>query len=181
LSSAVQSLDLSLVIQLMVIVGGIIGILGFLSGLYQYRQTQRVKRQQMFFDLIDKFDNPKNTLYKARMILDGFVLPFSREGQISESEAYGKNNLEQILRHHGTKPITDPGEIEIRASFDALLSFLGVIEYLRENSLMSEKEVRYFEDTIKVAAKEKAVNQYIEYYPGFPYYIELIKRYQRNK
>ena len=57
---------------------------------------------------------------------------------------YHKNKLAEILRDHSKHDVTDPGEIAIRSSFDALLDFLGKIGYLLKVGLLKKEEILYF-------------------------------------
>jgi hypothetical protein len=52
--------------------------------------------------------------------------------------------LNKILRYH-EPPISDPGEQQIRQSFDRLLYFYGKLGYLLYVELLKEKEMRFFD------------------------------------
>jgi hypothetical protein len=170
MSAIIQPSNLDLILQILGIVGGIVGALGFFWGLYEYRQTQKVKRQQLLFELIDTFDNEKHKMYQAKRLLDDFTVPAS-------GGWYHGGNLNIILRNHADKPIDDPGEIQIRESFDALLDFFGKLEYLVQIGLMTKSELSYFEYFLMKSAENKDVRKYTQIYK-FPLYNKLVERYK---
>jgi hypothetical protein len=178
-SAFIQPSNLDLALQIVGILGGIAGALGFFWGLYEYRQTQKVKRQQLLFELIETFDNEKHKMYRAKRILDDFTItPESPSWHHNESELwYRQKNLSTMLRDHKEISILDPGENQIRESFDALLDFFGKLEYLVEIGLMTRSELDYFEYFLRKAAENEDVIKYTQIYK-FPLYKKIVKRYK---
>jgi hypothetical protein len=82
---------------------GSAGIAGLFWGIYQYRQGQKLTRQNLLFDLIREHEKSKSTIL-AKKILDGFTLEREKiGGNNQEIDYYSKGNLGSILRDHHEK------------------------------------------------------------------------------
>jgi hypothetical protein len=131
----------------------IVGVAGFIFGLTKYEENKKIKRQEIIFPLMDEFE--KSEKFKtAKLILDNFILdpndtnhPGRKNWQRKEFNEsgrgyYGKRNLEFILRvPKDNDKISDPGEHDIRNSFDSLLDFFGKLGYLMHIKIITEKEM----------------------------------------
>lgn len=152
------------------IISIIVGIAGFIFGLTKFEENKKIKRQEIIFPLIKEFEISKK-LKIAKLLLDGFHLDPNDinfpEGQKWERKEfdknvggyYNKNNLELILRvPNYYDKITDPGEIDIRSSFDSLLDFFGKVGYLIYIKIITEKEIIYFQYYIDKIRNNKEVS-----------------------
>lgn len=120
----------------------LIGAAGFAWGVYNFRQNQILKRQEIILPLIKEFDESEN-LSHAKKILDGFVL--ERQEEWNANYNYGPSNLGIILRYlYDKDKVIDKGEISIRGSFDSLLDFFGKLGYLMDINVITIKEINYF-------------------------------------
>src|SRR5215831_7017063 len=111
------------------------GIGGLIRGVYTYKESQILKRQEILIPLLKEFES--DSMYYAKAILDDVSISpdkmlekHSKEKWENESDYYSKSHLETILRNHKSAKITDYGEADVRESFDALLLFFAKLEYL---------------------------------------------------
>jgi hypothetical protein len=151
------------------------GLAGLFWGIYQYRETKAIKRKEILFDLIKEFDDPSNKMQYAKLILDRYYITPKRMWQRKDDqEYYSITNLNRILRKTSNKdPITDPGETEIRHSFDTLLDFFDKLAYLLSIGIIKQDETLYFDYYIIRAIKQKEVRDYAKTYE-FPLFRNLI-------
>jgi hypothetical protein len=114
------------------------------KGIIEYHDTNKTKRAEFLEKLIESFNADSLTI--AKQTLDDFVFP---TGLKFTSETYYSLpcvNFVQTLRDH-TKTvdgITDDTELQIRASFSALLDFFSKLSYYLSNELITKKELGYF-------------------------------------
>ena len=154
----------------------IVGIAGFIFGLTKNEENKKLKRQEIIFPLMDKFDKSKN-LKTAKLILDNFILdpndpkfPERKDWARKEFDKvhggyYRKRNLKFILRvPRDNDKIEDQGEQDIRNSFDSLLDFLGRLGYLMHIKIITEKEMIYFQYYIDRIRNDDAIIFYIKEY-----------------
>lgn len=172
------SVDLVALATLLVAVAGLAGVVGGLGGLFlgigQYRESQALKRKEILFNLVKEFD--ETTLLKtAKKLLDNFYLDPEHSWAKQDSRYYGNRNLVHILRNHEVEWVSDPGEMAVRESIDAILDFFGKLEYLLEVNLIKVQEIVYFDYYLKKASESDAVQKYTEYYK-FPLYAKLLSR-----
>lgn len=132
------------------------GIGGLFWGIYTYRGSQTLKRQQILFPLIKEFDK-SNEMSIAKALLDNYYVT-PRKGWKLERYYYHRKHLDDILSMHA---VDDPGEAAIRKSFDTLLDFFCKLEYLLDINLITPKEIDYFSYYIDQAADEPSVIKYI--------------------
>ena len=155
------------------IISIVVGIGGFLFGLIQYEENKKLKRQEIIFPLTKEFEE-SDKLKNAKLILDGFILdardpyhPERTNWQRKELDRLGKgyyrkNNLNTILRvPKNYDKISDPGEMDIRNSFDSLLDFFGKLGYLIHIKIITRKEIIYFQYYIDKIIETKDVRLYI--------------------
>ena len=135
------------------IIPTVAGIGGLIWGIYTYKETQILKRQEILFPLIKEFDE-SDKMYYSKAILDDVVIP-PENGWEKQMGYYHISELETILRNHTTRSITDHGEAAIRESFDALLDFFAKLEYLFNIGLIKKQEISYFRYYINKCAVNK--------------------------
>src|SRR5262249_8381706 len=123
--------------------------------------------------LIFQFDRSQEMFY-AKQILDGFIPPVEHDW-VYPKEHYNIGHLDDILRDHKVRSITDPGEITIRKSFDELLDFFAKLEYLFSIDLLTAHQLEYFRYYINKASNEDAVVNYVKTY-SFPLHGKLDNR-----
>jgi hypothetical protein len=166
-------------LQIASLLTALVGIVGLIFGIYQYGQAQKVKRQQILFELIHEY-NYSEEQRLAKRILDDFYVDkdLKKRGiQFKQpNEYYYVSHLGQILRWHGRESIEDPGEEVIRESFDALLEFFGKLEYLLELGLIKKNELLYFDYFLRKTLDNEAVRKYARDYP-VPLYQKLQGRF----
>ena len=123
----------SLIISALAVAGGVITILiGLQKWITEQRQNRASRDLETIKDivlpLIFQFDRAQGMFY-AKQILDGFTPPVEHYWA-HPKEHYNTKHLDDILRDHNKRRITDPGEIAIRRrSFDELLDFFAKLEY----------------------------------------------------
>jgi hypothetical protein len=171
-------MDLSEFSQLITIGVGVSAIVAGFYGIQEYRENRIQQRKTSIFALVKEFEDKKE-LSLAKKCLDSFYAEPKREWANQSPRYYGKENLKHILRDHGAESVSDPGEKEIRESFDALLDFFGKIWYLLDTRLMEDKELDFFTYYLDKAANSPAVQAYVKVYP-FPLYDKLVN-YARRK
>jgi hypothetical protein len=150
------------------IIGAAAGLGGLFWGLYTYKKEQLLKRKDILFPLIKELDEESKEIRYAKNILDDRNIKPEQDWK-NPDDYYNIENLEIILRYHKPKGISDPGEVAIRRSFDALLDFFCKLEYLRKIKLIKAEEIEYFNYYIKKAADEPSVICYVRNYT-FPLY-----------
>jgi hypothetical protein len=130
-----------------------------------------LKKHEILFPLIKEFDDNERMRY-AKDLLDSYILKDDKWDHMDGYYCLG--NLHRILRKHDTLKggVKDPGERDIRKSFDALSDFFCKLEYLKDLELIDEKEIAYFNYYIYKVAKNDAIKNYIKYYE-FPLYGKL--------
>jgi hypothetical protein len=153
-------------------IAAVAGLAAFIWGMYTYRKEQHIKRKDILFPLIEEFDRSPELKY-AKEILDDRIV--SGSCWKFSNDYYHKDNLQIILRSPDVRPITDPGEDEIRRSFDSLLDFFCKLEYLLGIKLIKHEELYYFRYHIRKAADQPSVIKYMNQYQ-FPLYGELDRR-----
>lgn len=160
---------------------GSAGLAGLFWGIYEYRQSQKLRRQQTLFEIVKEFEKPGNITY-AKKLLDSFTLE-PREGwklAKTNKDYYGPSKLSSILRDHNERSVEDVGELKIRESFDALLDFFGKLEYLLQMGLIKEKELLYFKYYIQSAAINQDVANYVRNYE-FGLFALLVERLVKSR
>ena len=147
------------------LIGAGAGLGGFIWGLQTYKKDQHLRRKDIIFPLIKEFDESEQMKYAKDLLDDKTICPQCNWKY--KQRFYHKQNFDIILRDHGPKPISDPGEFAIRKSFDALLDFFYKLQYLFEINLIKSNEIRYFKYYVDKIAKEENVINYINIY-SFP-------------
>jgi hypothetical protein len=164
--------DLTQFTDLGTLIAAIAGVTGLFWAVFQYRQGQIERRKTTLFELVEDFDS-SDAIKPAKMILDDYYLNSQDGWQVKSDRYYGRENLKLILRDHKTQPVSDPGEIAIRDSFDALLDFFSRLGYLMDIKLVKKKELTYFRYYIERAKTNPAVKQYTGIYE-FPLFQKLL-------
>jgi hypothetical protein len=149
--------------------------------LSRYKQSQdirkdelKLRRQEMLFHLINEAETTENSekMFLAISVLDNFsceVPTNKNNGNINKStfEYYLSNfkefDLNKILRPHD-EPITDEKERAIRQSFDALLDYFCMIEYMHSADIITDQELNYFRYFVLIMKDNNAIRNYIERY-----------------
>lgn len=155
------------------------GIATIIIGLRTYRTQSKESlisrrkdiQKDIIFPLIKEFDESKDMQYAKDILDEGDLKP--KEDWKGKFGDYNKYNLSTILRDHEPDAITDPGEADIRHSFDVLLDFLWKLEFLRDIELINDKEIAYFKYYIKRVYKEEAIMRYIKIYE-FPLHVDSL-------
>ncbi len=151
-----------------------IGFSKWLADQKQNRATRELETvKEIVMPLVNQFDKSDKMLY-AKQILDSFTPPLQREWAYPK-EHYSIKNLDEILRYHKDRAISDPGEISIRESFDELFNFFSKLEYLFSIGLLTERQLEYFLYYIKKAGDQSAVANFVRTY-NFPLHGKLDPR-----
>jgi hypothetical protein len=91
---------------------------------------------------------------------------------------YSADKLGEILKNDNEKTFDDPGELEIRDSFDFFIVFLGKIGYSLKVGALKRHEILFFNYYIDKATKNNAVEQYTTT-NEFPLYRILVGEYRK--
>jgi hypothetical protein len=165
---------------LMTLIPTAVGGFGAIWGIYTYRKGQTLKRKEILFPLISELDKSKK-MFVAKAIFDDFTCNIpdyvTKESEWEKiihedfqhperlKKYYNMGNLPDILRQHvEDREVTDPREIIVRASFDAMIKFYGKIEYLRNIGLLNDQDIQYFKYYYNKLVCTPAVRNYVRRY-----------------
>jgi hypothetical protein len=153
------------------------GIGGILWGVYQYRQGQAAKRQEVLFLLVKEFNESEN-LHYAKQILGYNSVKVKDKNNQDKYHRYSIEQLGQILKNDKEKSFNDPGELDIRDSFDNFIVFLGKIGYSLKVGAIKRHEILFFKYYIDKAKNNDAVERYSKT-NEFPLYRILLNEYNK--
>jgi len=164
------------------IITSIIAIIGFVKGLKEYKNNNRIKKAEFLEKLIDEFND--NKMFLAKRVLDDFYIDVELSGNETDVEIIEKSNkisiedveyvkkIKNILRNHKEEVILNPVEHRVRQSFDDLLDFFEKLVYYFELELISPKELKYFKYYIEKCFEISGVKDYAKNY-GFKEFTKL--------
>lgn len=161
---------------------------GVFWGIYQYRQGQAAKRQEVLFLLVKDFNESKD-LNLAKEILGYDHLRKTEETKdwqhIDEPHYYSVDKLGEILksdkeRSELSSAPANPEELAIRYSFDNFIVFLGKIGYSLKVGAIKRHEILFFKYYIDKAKENPAVEHYTTA-NEFPLYRLLLKEYSKYR
>lgn len=145
-------------------------------GIVVYKEEQSNKRKELAFKLLTDIEN-NDKIRLAMAILKGFIVRVPNDNLKYQRSYYHINNLKIILRDHMKDPIVDPGELEIRLSFDVLLSFFDKLALQLNMGAIKRKEIEYFRDYIEELKINEAVNEYAKTY-NYVNYFKILSIYK---
>jgi hypothetical protein len=151
---------------------------GVLWGVYQYRKGQIMTRQKVLFEAIKEFNESKELQIAKDILGYGYV----RRPKENKKEN-DQTDLKTILRYPKKDtpfvPVTDPAEIDIRNSFDALIVFLGKIGYMLMVGVITRNEALYFRYYIGKIQDDDNVRNYTKE-NQFPLYKILLDEFKKS-
>jgi hypothetical protein len=151
-----------------------------LWGIYQYRKGQIIQRQQVLFELIKELNESKDLIH-AKDILGyhNAKHPGNKWRHKDDPDYYSDKNLPKFLSYQEKRTDEDdPGELEIRISFDNFIVFLGKIGYSLKVGSLKRHEIIYFQYYIRRTMKNEVVTSYIEQ-SEFPLYRILLRELKK--
>jgi len=92
--------------------------------------------------VLEKEFNESRDMNFAREILTYGHLRVGKESWKFPAEYYSLENLKDILKNDDEKHFTDPGELEVRDSFQTFIIFLGKLGYLLKVGTI--KKMKFF-------------------------------------
>jgi len=141
-TTVVRLVDSAKGLDPLTIISLLIGFLGFLFGTYQFLVSRRWKRIEYMDSLIKQF-REEPLLVTASVLLDWTVRPVKIGERVVD---YCVEMLPHSLADH--HQFTDPekegfddDEVAIRDAFDAMLDFLGNIQYAVQLGMIRHKDV----------------------------------------
>lgn len=123
------------------------GLVAFFSGLWQYRDAQKWKRNEFIVKELGEYEaNPY--ISNAQSILDATGLPVelqpsSADGTVTSAVADGNTLSRALAPPDPANPFT-PVEIKIRDSFDVFLSNLERFNNFIDSGLVRKKEIKIY-------------------------------------
>jgi|SRR5919112_6715034 hypothetical protein len=140
----------------------IIGIGGFIWGIFTYNKAQNVKKAEIIFPLIKEFDECRTMDY-AKDILDEKIITIRSDHFPYTFTRYDQSDLKYLLRNHQEGDIEEK-ESKVRKSFDSLLDFFCKLDYLLEIKLIEKREILYFRYYVDKVVNDVYVIKYIDIY-----------------